>query len=141
MDKAKEFQEWVLRYELSESTVKALQENGFDSTQSCELLNSAMIQNHLAKALTLGQTLLLQKAVDSLSTPPASVEYVPAASAKDSLTPQANTTTPPAADATSNASMPTLDAALQNQGLDATSLLSILSANQPSGQTTCHDNG
>ena len=141
MDKAKEFQEWVLEYELSESTVKALQENGFDSTQSCELLNSAMIQKHFAKALTLGQTLLLQKAVDSLSTPPASVEYVPAASAKDSLSPQANTTTPPAADATSNASMPTLDAALQNQGLDATSLLSILSANQPSGQTTCHDNG
>ena len=141
MDKAKEFQEWVLKYELSESTVKALQENGFDSTQSCELLNSAMIQKHFAKALTLRQTLLLQKAVDSLSTPPASVEYVPAASAKDSLTPQINTTTPPAADATSNASMPTLDAALQNQGLDATSLLSILSANQPSGQTTCHDNG
>ena len=141
MDKAKEFQEWVLKYELSESTVKALQENGFDSTQSCELLNSAMIQKHFAKALTLGQTLLLQKAVDSLSSPPASVEYVPAASAKDSLTPQDNTTTPPAADATTNASMPTLDAALQNQGLDATSLLSILSANQPSGQTTCHDNG
>ena len=141
MDKAKEFQEWVLKYELSESTVKALQENGFDSTQSCELLNSAMIQKHFAKALTLGQTLLLQKAVDSLSTPPASVEYVPAASVKDSLTPQDNTTTPPAADATSNASMPTLDAALQNQGLDATSLLSILSANQPSGQTKCHDNG
>ena len=141
MDKAKEFQEWVLKNKLSESTVKALQENGFDSTQSCELLNSAMIQKHCPKALTLGQTLLLQKAVDSLSTPPASVEYVPAASAKDSLTPQDNTTTPPAADATSNASMPTLDAALQNQGLDATSLLSILSANQPSGQTTCHDNG
>ena len=63
MDKAKEFQEWVLKYELSESTVKALQENGFDSTQSCELWNSAMIQKHFAKALTLGQTLLLQKAV------------------------------------------------------------------------------
>ena len=72
MDKAKEFQEWVLKYELTESTVKALQENGFDSTQSCELLNSTMIQKHFAKALTLGQTLLLQKAVDSLSNPPAS---------------------------------------------------------------------
>ena len=49
MDKAKEFQDSVKKFELSESKVKALKENGFDSTQNCELLNSTMIQNILPK--------------------------------------------------------------------------------------------
>ena len=138
MDKAMEFQDWVQKFELSESTVKALQENGFDSTQSCELLNSTMIQKHFAKALTLGQTLLLQEAVDSLLTAPASVEYVPGASAKEPSTPQDKTPNLPAADAISNAPMPTLDTALQTQGLDAASLLR---ANQLDGQADTHDNG
>ena len=141
MDKAKEFQDWVQKFELSESTVKALQENVFDSTQSCELLNSTMIQKHFANALTLGQTLLLQKAVDSLSTAPASVEYVPGASAKEPSTPQDKTPNLPAADAISNAPMPALYTALQTQGLDAAALLSILSANQLNGQAATHDNG
>ena len=139
MDKAKEFQDWVQKFEPSESTVKALHENGFDSTQSCELLNSTMIQKHFAKTLTLGQT-LLQKAMDSLSTAPASVEYVPVASAKDPSTSQDKTPNLPAADAISNAQMPVLGTALQTQGLDAASLLSILSANQPDGQATIHNN-
>ena len=140
MDKAKAFQDWVQKFELSESTVKALQENGFYSTQSCEPLNSMMIEKHFAKALTLGQMLLLQKAVDSLSTAPASLEYVPGASAKEPSTLEDKTPNRPAADAIFNAPMPDLDATLQTQGLDAASLLSILSAEQRDGQATTHDN-
>ena len=137
MDNAKEFQDWVLKFELSESTVKALQENGFDSTQSCELLNSTMIHKHFAKALTLGQT-LLQKAVDSLSTAPASVE-----GHRQRNHPPHRTRRPTCQLLMpySNAPMPALDTALQTQGLDAVSLLSIFSANQPDGQVTTLNNG
>ena len=69
------------------------------------------------------------------------MEYVLGASAKDPSNQQDKTPNLPVADATSNAPMPALDTALQASGLDAASLLSILSANQPDGQATTHDNG
>ena len=47
MEKDKSFQAWTKESEL-------LKENGFDSGQSCVLLNGSMIQKHFAKSLTLG---------------------------------------------------------------------------------------
>ena len=65
MDNAQTFQDWTKQHELSDITAKTLNDNGFDSIQSCKLLNTAMIEKHFAKSLTLGQTLRLQNAVES----------------------------------------------------------------------------
>ena len=54
MEKAETSQAWTKQHELSDSTVEVLKENGFDSAQSCELLNGSTIQKHFAMSLTLG---------------------------------------------------------------------------------------
>ena len=144
MDKAQTFQDWTIQHELSDRTVTPLKENGFDSVQSCELLNTAMIQKHFSESLTLGQTLLLQKAAESLSKVsslgPDAVDPqgISAASVKDGD----KDTKSSAATSSAVASASTLDATLQQQGLDAASLLNLISVNQPiSDQSINMDNG
>ena len=61
-----DFTQWCEDSELSEETTKLLKRNGFSSVTAVKLLNGPLIQRHLTKALTLGQLLLLQKAVDEL---------------------------------------------------------------------------
>ena len=143
MAKAQTFQDWNIQHELSDTTVTALKENGFDSVQSCELLNTAMIQKHFSKSLTLGQTLLL-KAVESLSKvssvgPDAmDPQGISTASVKDTD----KDTMPSAATSSVVAPASTLDASLQQQGLDAASLLNLISANQPVSDPSINmDNG
>ena len=141
MEKADTFQAWTKQHELSDSTVEVLKENGFDSVQSCELLNGSMIQKHFAKSLTLGQTLLLQKAVDYLSKAPAGADatedYQTTVPPKES-----SAETPPANPVDLASPAPVLDTMLkQPEGLDAAALLSILSMNQPAAKTSPIDNG
>jgi len=126
---------WAKKYELADTTIQTLQENGFDSLQSCGLLNTSMIQKHFAKLLTLGQTLLLQKAVDSLvppeSTPVDTNRATVAAGSKDTM-PSAvpgNFTQGTPADGTPNQA---LDSTLQHHGLDAATLMNILGGPNPS---------
>ena len=129
MDKAQTSQDWTIQNDLSDTTVTALKENGFDFVQSSGLLNTAMIQKHFSKSLTLGQTLLLQTAVKSLSKVPSvwpdvvDPQGISAATVKDT-----NKDTMSSA-ATSSAVAPasTLDATLQQQDLDAASLLNLIS--------------
>ena len=61
-----DFTQWCEDSELSEETTKLLKDNGFSSVKAVKLLNGSLIHKHLTKALTLGQLLLLQKAVDGL---------------------------------------------------------------------------
>ena len=143
MAKAQTFQDWTIQHELSDTTVTALKENGFDSVQSCELLNTAMIQKHFSKSLTLGQTLLL-KAVESPSKvssegpDAADSQGISTASVKDTE----KDTMPSAATYSAVAPASTLDASLLQQGLDAASLLSLISANQPVSDPSINmDNG
>ena len=143
MAKSQTFQDWNIQHELSDTTVTALKENGFDSVQSCELLNTAMIQKHFSKSLTLGQTLLL-KAVESLSKvssegPDAmDPQGISIASVKD--TDKDTMTSATLTSAVAPAS--TLDASLQQQGLDAASLLNLISGNQPVSDPSINmDNG
>ena len=139
MDDAQTFEDWTKQHELSDTTVKTLQDNGFDSIQSCKLLNTAMIQKHFAKSLTLGQTLLLQNAVEFQSKAPSV--------GPDAIVPQANSVTT-AKDTTSSAAAnaPTalasnLDSTLQQQGLDAASLLNLISANRPASENISMSDG
>ena len=141
MAKAQTFQDWTIQHELSDTTVTALKENGFDSVQSCELLNTAMIQKHFSKSLKI---LLLQKAVESLSKvssvgPDAmDPQGISTASVKDTD----KDTMPSATTSSAVAPASTLDARFQQQGLDATSLLNLISANQPVSDSSINmDNG
>ena len=98
-----------------------------------------------AKSLTLGQTLLLQKAVDYLSKAPtgadATEDYqttVPPKETSAEIPPAA----PPANPVDLISPAPVLDTMLkQPEGLDAAALLSILSTNQPAAKTSPIDNG
>ena len=143
MAKAQTFQDWKIQHELTDTTVTALKENGFDSVQSCELLNTAMIQKHFSKSLTLGQTLLL-KAVESLSkvssvgSDAMDHQGISTASVKDTD----KDTMTSAATSSAVALASTLDASLQQRGIYAASLLNLISANQPVSDPTINmDNG
>ena len=59
------FEKWITDSELSEQTVKALEENGLTSLKSCQKLTENLIQKTF-KSLSLGQILLLQDAVKEL---------------------------------------------------------------------------
>ena len=141
-----DFTQWCEDSELSEETTKLLKDNGFSSVTAVKLLNGPLIQKHLAKTLTLGQLLLLQKAVDELQ-PAASSDEVASPSVvhpkalleqqtvptKDPGVPAAGSEASPAPiqDSRHHASTShDLDEALK-KGLDATSLLQLLG--QPVG--------
>ena len=59
---------WCQEHELTEATVDALKDNGISSLKSASLLTAALIQKHL-KSLPLGQALLLQQGIESLTKP------------------------------------------------------------------------
>ena len=61
------FVDWCKESELSEDTMKVLDQNGFNSLKSCKLLNSTLINKHFGKIISLGQILLLQEAVEKLN--------------------------------------------------------------------------
>ena len=90
-----------------------------------------MIQKHFAKSLTLGQTLLLQNAVESQSKAPS--VGPDAIDQANSVTTAKDTTSSAAANAPT-APASSLDSTLQQQGLDAASLLNLISANQPASE-------
>ena len=141
-----DFTQWCENSELSEETTKLLKDNGFSSVTAVKLLNGPLIQKHLAKTLTLGQLLLLQKAVDELQ-PAASSDEVASPSVvhpKALLEQQTVPTKDPGVPAAGSEASPApiqdgrhhastshdLDEALK-KGLDATSLLQLLG--QPVG--------
>lgn len=66
---AEAFKLWADEFELSDETIQLLRDNAFTSKRSCKLLNASLIQKTFSKAMPLGQTLLLQQAVESLTDP------------------------------------------------------------------------
>ena len=137
-----DFTQWCEDSELSEETTKLLKDNGFSSVTAVKLLNGPLIQKHLAKTLTLGQLLLLQKAVDELQ-PAASSDEVASPSVvhpKALLEQQTVPTKDPGVPAAGSEASP---APIQDgrhhastshdleKGLDTTSLLQLLG--QPVG--------
>ena len=64
----KDYATWCQEHELTEATVDALKDNGITSLKSASLLTAALIQKHL-KSLPLGQALLLQQGIESLTKP------------------------------------------------------------------------
>ncbi len=98
---------WATEAELTEDSIRLLKESGFSSMRSVKLLNNAIIQKNFAKSLTLGQTVLLQQAVDSLHIPNNSTTSNDAqghgteATASTSIAPQSPPEQPPLPSATS----------------------------------------
>jgi len=137
------FKDWTTKYELSDSTVEYLKDNGFDSVQSCELLSTAIIQKNFAKSLSLGQTLLLQKAVEALCKVPPSEAQKDTVRSVDTSSPssvgKSQDTNSLSSAAAATVSTDAIDNSLRNQGLDATTLMGILGAS--SGNTDNLDNG
>ena len=95
---------WCQEHELTEATVDALKDNGISSLKSASLLTAALIQKHL-KSLPLGQALLLQQGIESLTKP------------KDVVT-----STAPLV----NAAKTDVEAAPQEASLDTSTLLQLL---------------
>ena len=95
---------WCQEHALTEATVDALKDNGITSLKSASLLSPALIQKHL-KSLPLGQALLLQQGIESLTK------------SKD-----VDTSTAPLV----NAAKMDAEAAPQEASLDASTLLQLL---------------
>ena len=103
-------------HELTEATVDALKDNRTTSITSASLLTAALIQKHLS--LPLGQALLLQQGIESL-TKPNDVE----------------TSTAPLV----NAAKADVEAAPQEANLDASTLLQLLQKDPSDNQAAAMD--
>ena len=60
------FKQWLENNELDDSAHKCLVESGFKSKKACSRLNSALINKHFSKQLSLGQQCLLEGVVETL---------------------------------------------------------------------------
>ena len=107
-----DYSTWCQEHELTKATVDALKDNGIASLKSASLLTAALIQKHL-KSLPLGQALLFQQGIESLTKP------------KD-----VDTSTAPLV----NTAKTDEEAAPQEASLDASTLLQLLQKDPSNNQ-------
>jgi hypothetical protein len=65
-DTSQDYTKWIQDNEIDDATRDLLKDNGVVSLRGARLLTPAHLQKHFAKALNLGQNLLLQQAVEQL---------------------------------------------------------------------------
>ena len=133
MAEKSEFELWIEAAELHKDTVQVLADNGFLSLKSVSKLTQPLIQKYFAKAIPLGQLLLLESAIDELKKE----VCVPAIEQTGPVTP------PAAAPVNNDRPMPAHDPStssektLPEEGIDFTKLCQMLGhgADTSNGQT------
>ena len=122
-------------------TIALLKDNGFLSLTAVKLLDAFLIKEHFAESMSLGQRLLLKKAIEELKLK-ASSEKDPPASEVNKVYPKQQSAVfkNPRASAAGSKATPAhiQDDSNQKKGMDATSSLQLLEQPAPKTPGKCN---